>query len=222
MNKKVKKIIKIPISDLSRFRYKDLQQMQKDIGKEVRKRMKQFRKGHISQGIPDEILSMKRGTSKEKMLHYIATSSVWLRKDTATTSGWRKARRNKRLGVELMMNKKFKNYEEFEKFAKFMDDMQEVAGEVWDKMSALAVKLWEVATRINLDTSMITENYEYWLDHMEKLEELKPYQVGQIKKDVASATSSDEAVSILGFESISKYYKRIEGKQRNGKGGKRK
>ena len=214
----LKSIINTPIANLPK-RYVDLYQMQKIVGKELRKRKKAFKKQGLTQAIED-VKHLRTGNTKASVLKYVAEASAFLRKSTSTVKGYKQARKNKRTAIEKLLGKKFKNYEEFDNFGESMGAMQERAGAMWDKLSAMSIELWEQAKRINLDTSMLFENYEYWMDHVKDMDALTNKEASAIKKKLKNASSEKEATDILGFENIRKYYKKVDDNAR--KGGKRK
>lgn len=214
----LKSIINTPIANLPK-RYVDLYQMQKTVGKELRKRKKQFKKQGLTQAIKD-VEHLRTGNTKASVLKYVAEASVFLRKVTSTPTGYRKVQRAKKRALEKLLKRKFKNNEEFDNFGKFMGAMQERAGDMWDKISSMAIELYEQARRINLNTDLIFENYEYWMDHVDDIDDLTKQEVSKIKKSMKNVSSEEEATKILGFESIRKYYKKVDDNAR--KGGKRK
>lgn len=214
----LKSIINTPIANLPN-RYVDLYQMQKIVGKELRKRKKAFKKQGLKQAIKD-IEHLRTGNTKASVKKYVAEASIFLRKVTSTPTGYRKVQRTKRKALEKLLKRKFKNNEEFDNFGKFMGAIQDRAGDMWDKISSMAIELYEQARRINLNTDLIFENYEYWMDHVDDIDNLTKRELANIKKNMKNVSSEEEATKILGFESIKKYYKKVDDNAR--KGGKRK
>ena len=220
MRKKVKAMINTPLAKLPN-RYVDLYEMQKAIGKELRKQKRAFKKQGLKSAIPEEITKLRTGNTKASVKHYVAEASAYLRRMDSTPKGYRQKQAHKRKAIEEVIGKKFKNAEEFDSFGKFMGDIQERAGNMWEKISDIVIELWNLANKLNLNTSLIIENYEYWLDHIKDIEELNKRQVGKIKKEMENAESEEEAIKILGFESTSKYYKRIDRMVENARKGKK-
>lgn len=219
--RKLKSVINTPLYRLATMSYDELREYQSIAGKEVKKRVKAFEKGKLEKGIPDEIEKLKRGTTKKSMINFIATSSQWLNKSASLTSNYRRMRRERRKAIEGYLDKPFKNYEEYEQFAEFMGDMQQRAGEQWDKISGAGIALYEQARRLNIDTDMLVENYDYWLSHIKKMKKVDGKKLDEVKKKMKKANDEEDIIEILGFSSVNSFYKELDGKRSNGKRGKR-
>lgn len=200
--------------ELSKMTKAELREYQSILNKEYKKRAREFKRAGVGFALEDIESKAKLGTTKHAMEVFIGEVSQWLRRPTSDLKVWKKARRQRRKEIEGYLHRKFDNYDEYEKFARFMGAMQERQGEMWDKVSGKGIELYEQARRFNIDTSMIIENYDYWLEYTDKLEDIKSKDVHDKKSKIAKAHNSNDVAKILGFPSVKKFYKDLERKRK--------
>lgn len=209
--------------ELSKMTKAELSEYQSILNKEYKQRAKAFKRAGVGFALEDIESKAKLGTTKQAMKAFIGEVSQWLRKPTSDLKVWKSVRRKRRKAIEGYIKRKFDNYNEYEQFARFMGDMQERQGEMWDKVSGRGIELYEQARRLNIDTSMILDNYDYWLEHVDAMEDITGKDLRDKKARIAKAHKSNEVTKILGFPSVKQFYKDLERKRnKNAKRRKRK
>lgn len=199
--------------ELSKMNKAELREYQSILNKEYKQRAKQFKRAGVGFALEDIEKKAKLGTTKQAMKAFIGEVSQWLRRPTSDLKVWKKARRQRRKEIEGYLHRKFDNYDEYEKFARFMGDMQERVGEMWDKVSGLGIELWEQAQRLNINTDTILDNYDYWLSHVSKIDDMSDAEIKKARKRINSKSSTNDISNILGFPSVNQFYKDLERKR---------
>ena len=216
-NRRIKRVINTPLYDLNRMTTAELREYQSLLNKEYKKRLKEFKRGKIDDAIPDVVKSAKMGKNKAEMKKFIAELSAWMRGKHSTAKGWRKMNRERRRSLEDYLGESFNSAKEYEDMVKFLGDIQQRAGNNIPP-SDVIIELYEQSKRLNINIDMVKENYDYWLDNIQEIMKtnLSPKEIRAVKK----AKDIDDVAKIIGIETASKYYKKVDGK--NVKGRKRK
>lgn len=207
--KRLKRIIDTPLYDLNRMTNAELREYQSILNKEYKKRLKEFKRGKIEDAIPDVVKKSKIGKNKAEMKKFIAELSAWMRGKHSTAKGWRKMNRERRKSLEDYLGEPFNSAKEYEDMVKFLGDIQQRAGNNIPP-SDVIIELYEQSKRLNINIDMVKENFDYWMDNVEELMKtnLSPKEMRAMKK----AKDVDDVAKIIGIETASKYYKKVDGK----------
>ena len=179
----LKNILNLSRYALSRMGESALSGIHKTIKNAFKQREKTFVKNNAEKAIPKSLQEMKKGNlTKRDLINQIGEMSNFMSGETGTYARYHKKQLEKmeklgeRLGIE------FESEEEYDEYGRFMGAMQERLGEVWkDKASGEGEKLFVEAKRLNLNPMQFVRNYEYWMEHLDDLEEARPLHAKNLK-----------------------------------------
>lgn len=183
---------------------KELKSIEKKMFDTRTSRIKEFNKSDLTRGkMAKTLTDKKRGKTKSEIIRNISTMSTWLSRPTTTARGYKKMLKQKREIIEKSIKYKFKDWKEFDEFGKFMNDMQERLGKRWEYESIGASKLFKEAKRLNLDTSILMKNYDYWVDekNFKKLAKADKSDFKNLKPSTSNYTKALELPTIKKWKS---------------------
>lgn len=173
------------------------------------KRVKVFQKHDAERALPPQFRNGMRsslGMTDEEKLLAIKEASAFMRGSRSSYSGW------KRSEIEQMesLNEKlhgvfhFNDLEEFRKYGEFMGDMQTRAGTMWPGGESSQVReLYFQSDRLGVNVNQFLVNYEYWIEHIEKLQKAKPIEWSESGRAVKTSDYARQ----LKLPSLQKYYR---------------
>ncbi len=167
---KISQLIERSARDWNQLSSKELRQSYQQVKHVLAERAKTFAK-HGAEG---RTLPSSRGLSDADIRTALKEASAYMRGKVSTYKGYA-AYQNQRLKAmqDAMPEMGFKTREDVAKFGKFMDEMDDRYGNIkYDSHDAK--KLYQQAQRLNVDPNKFMKNFDYWMDHVEDLEDLKP------------------------------------------------
>lgn len=146
----------------------------------VKARLKTFEKHNALNAISSKYRQMPsvRDLTKTELLNLISDTTNFLGGEKGTYKRYQEQRKRlmedaqQRLGDSFQ----FKNDAEYEEYLRFMGAMQERVGvAVWsNKASGDGEELYAQAKRLNINPMQFVKNYDYWMEHVDKLEKAVP------------------------------------------------
>ncbi len=170
---KISELMNATMSELNSLSEADLKSAFSNAKRSFSARQKYFDKLGMKQTIPNKFMNVvnKDDPSRTDLLNAVLSARGHFQSKLSTARGkqaFETARRNAlkdRLGLSEMSDSQFDQY------GKFMGAMQERYKEVWKQVSFAAWKIATEAVTRNLDPDQFAENFEYWQDHLEDIEE---------------------------------------------------
>ena len=113
-----------------------------------------------------------RGMSEEQMRQGLAEVSRWIREPSHTVRGY-KSQRSAMLDAFHEKGYDFVNEENYEDFIDYMEELREEYGsKVFD--SSAAADVFGQTQRIGIDPDTVKKNFDYFADHLDELDRMKP------------------------------------------------
>lgn len=146
------------------------------------KRVRTFAKHDAVRALPFQFrkgMPSARNLSDEEKLRLLKEASAFMRGSRSSYSGWKRSEieQMESLNESLDGVFHFNNLEEFRKYGEFMGEMQTRAGTMWGGGESSQVReLYFASQRLGIDPNQFLKNYEYWLEHAEKLQKAKPIE----------------------------------------------
>lgn len=170
---KISELMNTTMSELNSLSEADLKSAFSNAKRSFSARQKYFDKLGMKQTIPNKFMNVvnKDNPSRTDLLNAVLSARGHFQSKLSTARGkqaFETARRNAlkdRLGLSEMSDSQFDQY------GKFMGAMQERYKEVWKQVSFAAWKIATEAVTRNLDPDQFAENFEYWQDHLEDIED---------------------------------------------------
>ena len=123
-------------------------------------------------GRPMQKFGSMRGMSEEQMRQGLAEVSRWIREPSHTVRGY-KSRRSEMLDAFHEKGYDFVNEENYEDFIDYMEELREEYGsKVFD--SSAAADVFGQTQRIGIDPDTVKKNFDYFADHLDELDRMKP------------------------------------------------
>lgn len=123
-------------------------------------------------GRPMQKFGSMRGMSEEQMRQGLAEVSRWIREPSHTVRGY-KSRRSEMLDAFHEKGYDFVNEENYEDFINYMEELREEYGsKVFD--SSAAADVFGQTQRIGIDPDTVKKNFDYFADHLDELDRMKP------------------------------------------------
>lgn len=123
-------------------------------------------------GRPMQRFGSMRGMSEEQMRQGLAEVSRWIREPSHTVRGY-KSRRSEMLDAFHEKGYDFVNEENYEDFIDYMEELREEYGsKVFD--SSAAADVFGQTQRIGIDPDAVKKNFDYFADHLDELDRMKP------------------------------------------------
>ena len=123
-------------------------------------------------GRPMQKFRSVRGMSEEQMRQGLAEVSRWIREPSHTVRGY-KSRRSEMLDAFHEKGYDFVNEENYEDFIDYMEELREEYGsKVFD--SSAAADVFGQTQRIGIDPDTVKKNFDYFADHLDELDRMKP------------------------------------------------
>ena len=172
---KIKELMNATQRELNHLSEADLRSAFSNAKRSYSARAKSFEKLGVKQTIPQKFMNaIQKDTaelSKNELLNAVLAARGNLSSSLATARGklaFEQSRKNalkERLGLSEMSDS------QFDRFGKFMGEMQQRYKETWKQVSFAAWKIATEAVKRNLDPHQFKDNFEYWSDHLEDIED---------------------------------------------------
>lgn len=145
------------------------------------KRVNIFKKHDAERALPVQFRNGMRsslGMSEDEKLQAIKEASAFMRGSRSSYSGWKRSELEQMENLNEMLEGdfEFKSLEDFRKYGEFMGEMQTRLGEMWKNVSSQVRELFFASERLGVNSSQFLKNYEYWIEHAEKLQQAKPIE----------------------------------------------
>lgn len=145
------------------------------------KRVKVFQKHDAERALPPQFrngMQSSLGMSDDEKLQAIKEASAFMRGSRSSYSGWKRSELEQMENLNEMLEGdfEFKSLEDFRKYGEFMGEMQTRLGEMWKNVSSQVRELFFASERLGVNSSQFLKNYEYWIEHAEKLQQAKPIE----------------------------------------------
>lgn len=172
---KIKELMNATQRELNQLSEADLRSAFSNAKRSYSARAKSFEKLGVKQTVPQKFMNaIQKETSelsRNELLNAVLAARGNLSSSLATARGklaFEQSRKNalkERLGLSEMSDS------QFDRFGKFMGEMQQRYKETWKQVSFAAWKIATEAVQRNLDPDQFIDNFEYWSDHLEDLED---------------------------------------------------
>lgn len=158
--------------DWNRITGDDLKKAYQQMKASIRSRAKTFAKHGMP--VKRSNLPSMRGMDEETMRDILKDTAAYMRGKVSSYRGYMAYQKTRLSAMQNAMPEMgFKTVEDVAKFGKFMNDMEDRFGNIkYDSNNAK--KLYQQAQRLNVDPKKFMKNYEYWAEHVEDLEKMKP------------------------------------------------
>lgn len=145
------------------------------------KRVNIFKKHDAERALPPQFrngMQSSLGMSDDEKLHAIKEASAFMRGSRSSYTGWKRSELEQMENLNEMLEGdfEFKSLEDFRKYGEFMGEMQTRLGEMWKNVSSQVRELFFASERLGVNSSQFLKNYEYWIEHAEKLQQAKPIE----------------------------------------------
>lgn len=172
---KIKELMNATQRELNQLSEADLRSAFSNAKRSYSARAKSFEKLGVKQTVPQKFMNaIQKNTSelsKNELLNAVLAARGNFSSSLSTARGklaFEQSRKNalkERLGLSEMSDS------QFDRFGKFMGEMQQRYKETWKQVSFAAWKIATEAVQRNLDPDQFKENFEYWSDHLEDIED---------------------------------------------------
>lgn len=172
---KIKELMNATQRELNQLSEADLRSAFSNAKRSYSARAKSFEKLGVKQTVPQKFMNaIQKDTSelsRNELLNAVLAARGNLSSSLATARGklaFEQSRKNalkERLGLSEMSDS------QFDRFGKFMGEMQQRYKETWKQVSFAAWKIATEAVMRNLDPDQFIDNFEYWSDHLEDIED---------------------------------------------------
>ena len=145
------------------------------------KRVNIFKKHDAERALPPQFrngMQSSLGMSEDEKLQAIKEASAFMRGSRSSYTGWKRSELEQMENLNEMLEGdfEFKSLEDFRKYGEFMGEMQTRLGEMWKNVSSQVRELFFASERLGVNSSQFLKNYEYWIEHAEKLQQAKPIE----------------------------------------------
>lgn len=179
------------IGSLRKMKKNELLEAAQVIRKALRSRRKTFQSHGVEHGIPEQYRSDLPSNddfeNRNDVLQWVNDALQYMREPESTYRGYQKAVSDRMAAYNETLakqgNKTFDSLEDFNRFGQFMG---EAAERFYDfSMASSQVKeMYEQAERLGVDPNQFLKNYDYWEQHLEKLQEAEPISWNRTGKPV--------------------------------------
>lgn len=169
------------IGTLRKMKKNELISAAQVIRKGLNARRKTFQKHNALQGIPEQY----RGDlplsgdfeNRNDVLSWVNDALQYMREPESTYRGYQKNVSDRMAAYNETLGKQgrdqFKSLEDFNSFGNFMGEAAERFSE-FSLVSDQVVEMYDQAERLGLDPKQFIKNFDYWSEHLEKLQEAEP------------------------------------------------
>ena len=145
------------------------------------KRVNIFKKHDAERALPPQFrngMQSSLGMSEDEKLQAIKEASAFMCGSRSSYTGWKRSELEQMENLNEMLEGdfEFKSLEDFRKYGEFMGEMQTRLGEMWKNVSSQVRELFFASERLGVNSSQFLKNYEYWIEHAEKLQQAKPIE----------------------------------------------
>lgn len=148
-----------------------------NLRRSVTQRGRAFQRKGLEQKMPKAVRNLPPfGKATEKQINdALSMAETYLTGNIYTASGFEsyQAENMKMWGERLGYGRPLTKAE-YDEFGRYMGEMQDRTGGNWQHVSSQAAQLFAEARRLNLNPAQFKRNFDYWSDHVDKLQNARP------------------------------------------------
>ena len=215
----LKQALRLNLDEMLKMKRTELEDVYRTIHPTVSRRVSTFKKHGAEKVISKTVQKLKGSPrsykNKRELTRAIADMQLFMFGERSSYTKYQGELSRvrellfKRYGLEL------KSKAQLEKYGNFMNDIKKRFPDLMKKGSEEAVKLYKALDRLGINQSLKTfyQNYDYWLEQIDILENVPQKEI--IKARKGSYSSLSKYMDSLNLESIKDYRKRKAKEQEN-------
>lgn len=206
----LKSALRLNLDEMLKMKRKDLEDVWRTVNKTVSGRVSTFQKHDAMNALPKNIQKRPRSPrsfkNKRELIRSIADQQIFLFGERSSYTKYKEEEKRLRDLLKVRMGLDLKSGKQLARYGRFMNDVKKRFPDLMKKGSEPAVRLYKAVTRLGMNASLktFTTNFDYWLDHLEDLENVPESEIIRDHKGAYASVSS--YMDSLGLPPIRDYY----------------
>ena len=192
----LKSALRLNLDEMLKMKRKDLEDVWRTIDRTVSSRAATFARHNATHALPKNIQkrpgSPRSFRNKRELIRSIADEQLFLFGERSTYAKYKDESKRLRDLIYSRTGLDLKSSKQLARYGKFMNEIKKRFPDLMKKGSEPAVRVYKAITRLGMNASAKTflNNFEYWLDNLETLENVPDSDIIRDHKGAYASVSS--------------------------------